>query len=138
MKKATCLLVAAGVLLCAGTAMAQWKRAKAPQKRSYYDLFGESLNCRLWSIGLVDINGLNGGSSLLKGEAWGFITDQGYKVNYSDKYKKVSATFKVGLHMWGVTGRPSFSTELFDVKLTPFTFQKIWFPGFQGTFKSPS
>jgi len=139
MKKILSLIIIAGFLVGVySTGEAQeWKRPKAPEKRNYYDLFGESLQARLWSLGLVDINGLTGGSSVLRQEAWGFITDQGYNVTYSDKYKKISATFKLGYYYWGIVGLPYFCTELFDVNITPYTFQKIWVPGMIGTLKTP-
>lgn len=105
-------------------------------KRSFYDLFGDSLNARYWVIGLIDTNGPSGGESKLRGEGWGFGTEQCYNLNYSDKYKKIKADFKIGFEY-----RPPYSwwcTDLFDVTLTPFTFQKVWWPGVMGTLVTPA
>lgn len=103
-------------------------------KRSFYDSFGESLNAQYWVLGFVDTNGVSSGSSSLFGEGWGFMTEQAYNLIYSDKYKKVKVDFKLGFEYRPYTW---WCTDLLDVSLTPFTFQKVWWPGMMGTLVTP-
>lgn len=125
------------MLISVVTTLGMSKAHAALTKRSFYDLFGESLNAQYWVLGLTDQNKTSGGGSVLRAEGWGLLTEQVYRFNYSDKYQKVKTTFDIGFHYY-ISGGTYWSTDLFDVSLTPLTFQKVWFPGMRATLVTPS
>ena len=94
------------------------------EKRTYYDLFGDSLKTSYRIYELMDINGIGGGYSNLRSYGWGLFGDDQQRVTYSDKSKQLTTSLKIGAQWY-------YSTEIFNEQLSPFVFNRLRFSGIE-------